>query len=46
MFWGCIFTNDTGKSVAIEGLIESNDYITILNENLKTWSRSLGLGRQ
>ena len=46
MFWGCFSSSGTGKLVAIEGLMKSDDYITILEENLKTSARSLGLGRR
>ena len=46
MFWGCFSASGTGNFVAIEGTMKSADYITILDENLKTSAQSLGLGRQ
>lgn len=46
MFWGCFSSSGTGNLVAIEGRMNSDDYITILDENLKTSAQRLGLGRR
>ena len=46
IFWDCFTSSDTGKSVAIEGIVKSNDYITILDENLDISAQNLGIGKR
>ena len=46
MFWGCFSSSGTGNLVAIDGIMRSDDYIRILDENLKPSALSLGLGRR
>ena len=46
MFRGCFSSSGTGNLVAIDGIMRSDDYIRILDENLKLSALSLGLGRR
>lgn len=46
MLWGCFSTSGTGQLVRINGIMKKEDYIKILDENLKTSARDLGLGRR
>ena len=42
----CFFSlSGTGQLVEIEGMMKSNDYVSILYENIKTLAQSLDLGR-
>ena len=45
MFWGAFSSSGTGKLVAIKGIMKSEHYIRILDENLKVSAQNLGLGR-
>ena len=45
MFWGCFSSNGVGKIVKVEGRMKADDYIGILDQNLKESARQLGLGR-
>lgn len=46
MFWGAFSSSGTGKLVCIKGIMKSEHYITILDENLKVSAQNLGLGRR
>lgn len=46
MFWGSFSSSGTGKLVVIDGIMKSDDYIAILDENLKVSARNLGLGKR
>lgn len=46
MFWGCFSNSGTGRLVSINGTMKSQDYIEILNGNLKKSAMDLGLGRR
>lgn len=44
MFWGCFSANGTGKLVTVDGIMRQDQYIKILNENLKPSAEALSLG--
>ena len=45
MFWGCFSSRGTGQLIAIEGIMKSEDYMKILDENLQLSAQNLVLGR-
>ena len=46
MFWGCFSAQGTGSLVKIDGIMNSNKYIEILQENIQPSVKKLGLGRR
>lgn len=44
MFWGCFSANGTGNLVKINGIMKQDQYIKILQENLKQSAEALNLG--
>ncbi len=46
MFWGCFSSRGTGQLIAIRGIMKSEDYIKILDENLQLSVQNLDLSRQ
>jgi transposase len=45
MLWGCFAANGTGELVRIDGIMDKEKYVSILEANLKKSARLLGLGR-
>lgn len=46
MFWGCFAASGPGRLVTVNGIMKKEDYIGILNDNLKESARELSLGRR
>ena len=46
MFWGCFSSRETGQLIAIRGIMKSEDYIKILDENLQRSVQILDLCQQ
>ena len=46
MFWGCFAATGPGRLVKITGIMKKEDYVEILNENLKDSAKELSLGRR
>lgn len=46
MFWGCFAASGTGRLVKIDGIMNKEKYIEILDQNLKQSARDLCLGRR
>ena len=46
MLWGCFCSNGTGNLVRIKDTMKAENYITILNENIKVSAVDLWLGRR
>ena len=44
MLWGCFSSRGTGNLVRIQGTMRKDDYIQILDENLKESAEKLELG--
>uniref|UniRef100_A0A3B4U6F4 Uncharacterized protein n=1 Tax=Seriola dumerili TaxID=41447 RepID=A0A3B4U6F4_SERDU len=45
MLWGCFAANGTGALQRVNGITKKEDYLQILQDNLKSSARRLGLGR-
>lgn len=45
MLWGCFAANGTGNLCQVEGIMKKEDYLNILEKNLKTSAKNLKLGR-
>uniref|UniRef100_A0A8C6KMD7 Tc1-like transposase DDE domain-containing protein n=1 Tax=Nothobranchius furzeri TaxID=105023 RepID=A0A8C6KMD7_NOTFU len=45
MLWGCFAANGTGALQRVNGIMKKEDYLHILQHNLKSSARRLGLGR-
>uniref|UniRef100_A0A3B1IFP7 Transposase Tc1-like domain-containing protein n=1 Tax=Astyanax mexicanus TaxID=7994 RepID=A0A3B1IFP7_ASTMX len=45
MLWGCFAASGTGSLQKVNGIMKKEDYLQILQENLKPSARRLGLGR-
>lgn len=46
MLWGCFSASGTGNLVRVEGIMKKEQYVKILQENLKQSAVKLGLGRR
>ena len=46
MFWGCFASSGTGRLVKIDGIMNKEKYVEILDQNLKQSARDLSLGRR
>jgi len=46
MFWGCFAASGTGRLVKIDGIMNKEEYVEILDQNLKQSARDLSLGRR
>ena len=44
--WGCFSSRGIGKLIAISGIIKSEDYVKIPEENLQLSVQNLDLGRR
>lgn len=44
MLWGCFAANGTGDLQRVNGTMKKEDYLHILQHNLKSSARRLGLG--
>ena len=44
MFWGCFAASEPGRLVKVTKIIKKEDYVNILNVNLKDSARKLSLG--
>ena len=46
MFWGSFAASGPGRLVTVTGIMKKEDYVKILDENLKDSARQLSLGRR
>lgn len=46
MFWGAFSSSGTGELIPIKGIMRSEDYIKVLDDNLMSTVLRLGLGRR
>ena len=46
ILWGCFSSSGTGNLVKVQGIMRKEDYIKILEENVKDSARKLHLGRR
>ena len=44
MLWGCLSSSGTGNLVVVQGIMRKEDYIRILDENVKESAEKLQLG--
>ena len=45
ILWGCFSSSGTGNLVKVQGIMRKEDYIRILDENVKESAEKLQLGR-
>ncbi|KAI4873138.1 hypothetical protein NFI96_031583 [Prochilodus magdalenae] len=46
MFWGCFSANGPGNLIAVNGTMKKEQYIKILNNNIRQSAEKLGLGNR
>ncbi|XDV30400.1 hypothetical protein PO909_033329 [Leuciscus waleckii] len=46
MVWGCLSANGRGNLVNVNGIMKKEDYIKILEQNIRQSAEKLGLGTQ
>ncbi|KAK3536481.1 hypothetical protein QTP86_013806 [Hemibagrus guttatus] len=46
MFWGCFSAGGPGNLITVNGTMKKEQYITILNNNIRQSAEKLGLGHQ